>query len=180
MLTSLSFIVLSAFNNFPNWSERLTRVLPVTRTSRGKETVGGGPSRSRPPTWGRRPGCPAPGGHSGRAVKRLDRTRNCGRFLTVVGEKKFLGCTVLRLESVSSVRVQFIISQAPTFTCTCTVPSGSQLDFSAWPWRPSQHTQRTRTTRMYFLSSFVFITMNNKVICVPLCAKPSQTQKQIL
>lgn len=96
----------------------------MTRTSRGKETVGGGPSRSRPAIWGRRPGCPAPGGHRGGAVKRLDRTPNCGQFLTVVEGKKGswdVLCCAGNQSSVFSVPVQMTLSQAPT--CTCTVPS---------------------------------------------------------
>lgn len=43
-----------------------------------------------------------------------------------------------------------------------------------------RNTPREQEPQECTFSSFVFITMNNKVICVPLCAKPSQTQEQIL
>lgn len=37
-----------------------TRVLPVTQTSHGKETVDGGLSQSHLAIWGPQAGCPAP------------------------------------------------------------------------------------------------------------------------
>lgn len=57
----------------------LTHVLPVTQTSREKETVDVGLSRSHPAIWGLRAGCPAPELHQGQEVKCLYHTIHCCR-----------------------------------------------------------------------------------------------------
>lgn len=72
---------------FPKWTERLTRVPPVTQTSRGMETDGGGPSRSHPAIWGPQPGCRAPSWHKGRAVKCLIAAWTVFFFLQWCGKK---------------------------------------------------------------------------------------------
>ena len=64
-----------------------TRVLLVTQTSHGKETVDGGLSQSCRPIWGLQPGCPAPE-ETQRRLWVLSIIRQCFLYCNILNKKK--------------------------------------------------------------------------------------------